>query len=119
MTDTAGLHFIVSTPAQTLDKNDRKAIRSHATRAGVVPRQAPKLPSWISPDRELAVLEKSPSPEAILSIPSLKRVGAAFSGLQLPSGVEPYMIQDLVKCIQSPLFILARLPLASNDAKTN
>jgi hypothetical protein len=124
MTDTAGLHFVVSTPAKTLDKHDRKAIRSHATRASVADRQTVQLRSWISPDRELrslkkAILEEAPTPESILSVPSPRRVGADFSGLQLPSGVEPYMIQDLVKCIHSPLLILTHLPLKRNDRHTS
>lgn len=64
MTDTAGLHFVVSTPAQTLDKHDRKAIRSHATRASVADRQTVQLRSWISPDRELGSLQKAILEEA-------------------------------------------------------
>jgi hypothetical protein len=128
MTDTAGLHFVVSTPAQTPDKHDRKAIRSHATRASIVDRQTTQLRSWVSPDRELgslkkATLEQAPTPESILSVPSPRRVGADFSGLQLPSGVEPYMIQDLIqdliKCRHSPLLILTHLPLKQNDGHTS
>jgi len=115
MTDTAGLRFILSTPAQAqaLDKDDRKAIRSHATRAGRAGQAGQKtvqLRSWLSPDGELGSLEgarpeEAPTPGSTLSVrlPSPRRVGAAFSGLQLPSGVEPYMVQDLVKCIHSPL----------------
>lgn len=123
MTDTAGLHFVVITPAQTLDKHARKAIRSHATRAGVARRQAVQLRSWISPDRELgslkkAIPEEAPTLESILSVPSPKRVGADFSGIQLPSGVEPYMIQDLVKCMHTPSFIFTHLPLKRNDRHT-
>lgn len=123
MTDTAGLHFVVSTPAQTLNKHDRKAIRSHATKAGVARRQAAPLRSWISPNRELgplkrAILDEEPAPGSILSVPSPRPVGTYLSGLQLPSGIEPYMIQDLVKCMHSPLLILTHLPLKGNDNHT-
>ncbi len=117
MTDPAGLHFVVSTPAQTLDTQDRKAIRSHATRAGVADRQTVQLRSWMSPDRKLgslnkAILEETPTQQSILSVPSPRRVGADFSGLQLPAGVDSHMIQDLVKCI---FLILTHLPLKRND----
>lgn len=104
MTDSAGLQFVVTTPAQTLDKHDRKIIRSHATKAGVASRESVQLRSWICPDRELgslkkAILEKAPViPESTGSVLSPSRVGSDFSGLQLPSGVEPCMVQDLVKC---------------------
>jgi hypothetical protein len=119
MTDTAGFHFVVSTPAPTLDKHDRKAIRSQATKASVAHRQASKLRSWISPNRELespkrAILEKPPKPESILSVPSPSRVGTFFSGIQLPPGVEPYMIQDLVKCMHNPP--PTHLPLKLNES---
>ena len=107
MTDTAGLQFIVSTPAQTLDKHDRKAIRSHATRARATrPRKhAVQLWSWISPNRELGSLRNAAAEEApiqesmVANAPSPRQFGSHFSGLQLPSGVEPHMIQDLVKCV--------------------
>ncbi|KAL3417237.1 hypothetical protein PVAG01_11237 [Phlyctema vagabunda] len=87
---TAGFQFIVSTPSEKLDKHHRKTIRGHATRAGRPTRQAVKLSSWISPERRL---------DSTLNPPSPGQVGAAFSGLQLPPGVEPYMIQELVKLI--------------------
>ncbi|CZR53419.1 uncharacterized protein PAC_03297 [Phialocephala subalpina] len=104
---TAGLQFIVSTPAQTLDKHDRKAIRSHATRARATrPRKhAVQLWSWISPNRELGSLRNAAAEEApiqesmVANAPSPRQFGSHFSGLQLPSGVEPHMIQDLVKLI--------------------
>ncbi|KAH8700088.1 hypothetical protein BGW36DRAFT_373329 [Talaromyces proteolyticus] len=101
---TAGLHFIVSTPIRTLDEYDRKAIRSHATRAAVTRQRAPQLRSWICPDRELGslkrtVLENPSAPEPAISVSYPRRVGSDFSGLQLPSGVESYMIQDLVRLI--------------------
>ena len=108
MIDTAGLRFVVTTPAQTLDKYDRKTIRGHATRARKGGRQILQLRSWISPDRELQALtttKEAAAFKSVLSAPSPRRVGGDFSGLQLPSGVEPYMIQDLVKCTYSPLRI--------------
>ena len=114
MTDSAGLCFVVTTPAQTLDKHGRKAIRGHATRAGVRSRQSFQLRSWICPDRELGALttaKQAPTSKSVLSAPSPKRVGGDFAGLQLPSGVEPYMIQDLVKCTYCPLLVPTYLPL--------
>jgi hypothetical protein len=39
------------------------------------------------------------------SIPSPKRVGGDFSALQLPPGIEPAMIQDLVKRTRSRLLL--------------
>ncbi|KUJ11890.1 uncharacterized protein LY89DRAFT_722304 [Mollisia scopiformis] len=102
---SAGLHFVVSTPVQTLAKRDRKAIRKHATKARVVhPRKkVVRLWSWINPARELgsrnAVLtDDNPTPKS-MSVPVPRLVGSYFSGLQLPPGVEPCMIQDLVKLI--------------------
>lgn len=107
MIDNAGFHFVTSTPAQGLDINARKAIRSHATRAGVSRRQAVQVRSWISPSRELgsakrAVCEEAPIQESTLSVPNLRRVGGEISGLELPPGVEPCMIQELVKCMHNP-----------------
>jgi hypothetical protein len=71
MTETAGLHFVDGTSAQTVDKHDRKAMRSYAARASTADRQAVQLQSWISPDRELwsfkkVILEEEPTPESIL-----------------------------------------------------
>lgn len=116
MTDTVGLHFVVSTPVHTLDKRDRKAIRSHATKASVPRRQAVQLQSWISPDRGLGSLiltkampEEALTMQSVLSMLSPKRFGSDFSGLQLPSGVEPYMIQDLVQRKHNNLLIFPYL----------
>lgn len=121
MLDTAGFHFVITSPAQTQGKHTRKAIRSHATRAGGARRQAVQLKSWLCPKRELgppklAILEKSPSHVSILSVSSPRRVGSDFSGLQLPSGVEPHMIQDLVKCMHIPSSL--RASLACNQIET-
>ncbi|KAE9369325.1 hypothetical protein N431DRAFT_510886 [Stipitochalara longipes BDJ] len=107
MPNPAKFHFVISTPAHTLDKHDRKAIKSHATkRAHAARRQPVQLSSWLTPDRKLgslkqATLTEAPAPitKSILSVPIQRRVGSDFSGLQLPSGVEPSMIQDLVKLI--------------------
>lgn len=121
MKDTAGLRFVVTTPAQTLDKHDRKAIRGHATRARVAGRQIFPLRSWISPDRELGALsttKEAPTSKSVVSTPSPMRVGGDFAGLQLPSGVEPYMIQDLVKCIYCPLLVPINLLLNCNGTYT-
>jgi hypothetical protein len=119
MVDTAGFHFVVSTPAQGLDNHARKAIRSHATRAGGARRQAVQVRSWISPSRELrslkrAISEEAPIQEFILSVPNPRRVGGEISGLELPPGVEPCMIQELVKCMDSPLPLLSSVTCLSN-----
>ncbi|RDW57465.1 hypothetical protein BP6252_13803 [Coleophoma cylindrospora] len=100
----AGLQFIPITPAQGQDKHTRKAIQSHATRAGARRRPLIELRPWINPHRELEPLEKAISEDTRTSkpdssIPSPRLVGADFSGMQLPPGIEPYMIQDLVKLI--------------------
>ena len=118
ITDTAGFHFVITTPAQTLDKHDRRAIKGHATRAGVADRHTSQLRSWISPGRELGAhnAAKAPSLNSSMSVPSPRRFGGDFSGLQLPSGVEPHMIQDLVKCIYTPLLILSFLLLLWNKS---
>ena len=114
MTDAAGFRFVVTTPAQPANEDDTKAIRTHATRAGVAGRQRLQPRSWISRGREIGT--HTTAQEATISnhvpaISSPKRVGGAFSGLQLPSGVEPYMIRDLVKCIHSPLPTPIHFPL--------
>jgi hypothetical protein len=62
-------------------------------------RKAVQLRSWINPARSLGLVKKEsewPEPP-FLSIPSPKLVGGDFSALQLPPGIEPAMIQDLVK----------------------
>ena len=87
------MQFVVTTPARTPDKHDRKAIRGHARRAGAADRSAVHLGSWISSQPGLGAVA------AVTESPSPRRVGGDFSGLELPSGIEPYMIQDLVKCI--------------------
>lgn len=104
MIDAGGFHFVVSTPTQTQDKQARKAIRSHATKAGGARRQGANLRSWISPNRELGSLElamynKAPTTASTISISSPRRIGSEFSGLQLPPGIEPHMIQELLKCM--------------------
>lgn len=105
MIDAVGFHFVVSTPTQTKDKHVRRAIRSHATKAGGgARRQDAKLRSWISPNRELGSLKlampgEAPTPAPTLSVSSPRRIGSDFSGLQLPLGIESHMIQELVKCM--------------------
>ena len=109
MIDKAGLLFVVTTPSGTLDMHDRKAIRSQARRARVAGRQTSQLKSWICPDRELRTLRtanEESSSKSVLSAPSPRRMGGDFSGLQLPSGIEPYMVQDLVKCRSCPFLSL-------------
>ena len=106
--DKAGLCFVVTTPSGNLDTHDRKAIRNQARRARVAGRQISQLKSWICPDRELrahSTAREESTSRSVLSAPSPRRIGGDFSGLQLPSGIEPYMVQDLVKCRSCPLLI--------------
>ena len=121
MTDTAGFHFVVSTPTRSLNKQDRKAIKSHAAKANPAEQQPAQLRSWISPDRVLgsfkrALLEEVPRSVSMSTVPSPRRVGSDLSGLQLPPGVELYMVQDLVKCMRGPLLIVSSWPLNWNDS---
>jgi hypothetical protein len=54
--------------------------------------------SWIDAARILKQPKESKAPDPPTSaLPSLRRVGGDFSATQLPSGIEPAMIQDLVK----------------------
>lgn len=120
-TDSAGLRFVVTTPVQKLENHDRKAIRRHATRAGVKDRQRFHLRSWISPNRELGALgtaEGVTNSKPVWLAPSPRRVGGAFSGLQLPSGIEPDMIQDLVKCIYRSASLIYFNPFHSKTRLT-
>ena len=112
--DKAGFCFVVTTQSGALDMHNRKAVRSQARRARVAGRQTSQLKSWICPDRELRALSaarEEPTSKSALSTPSPRRIGGDFSGLQLPSGIEPYMVQDLVKCIYCPLPIPIDPPL--------
>ncbi len=91
---------MVSTSNQTLDHQERRAVRSHATRAQQGVRRAARLQSWVNPHRSLGSertegAEQREPPERPAPGPS--RVGGDFSALQLPPGIEPAMIQDLVK----------------------
>ncbi len=94
MTDATGLQFVVTTPFHAVDQHDRRTIKSHATKSRKRQRPNSIIRSWISPGRELGSLKRVTAGEAT-GIP--KRAGTDFSGLQLPSGIEPYMIQDLIK----------------------
>ena len=94
--DAAGFHFIVSTTDSPVDKEDRRAIRSHTTKAQGKRRKNVKLQSWISPSSSLGTVKPSQK-LSNLSGPIPDRVGGDFSALQLPLGIEPVMIQDLVQ----------------------
>jgi hypothetical protein len=62
--------------------------------------------------------EESESPEhSSLSIPSPKRVGGDFSALQLPPGIEPAMIQDLVKRTHSRPLLRLTSPIQRKDPR--
>lgn len=94
MTDATGLQFVVTTPLHAVDKHDRRLIKGHATRARKRQRRISNIRSWISPDRDLESLKAVNGGQAT-GIP--KRAGTDFSGLQLPAGIEPCMIQELMK----------------------
>lgn len=98
--DAAGFHFVVSTTGGVSRAEDRKAIKSHATRAQKRRRKPAELHSWINPDRRLSPADSEPSRRLAptVSAQCLRLVGGDFSGLQLPIGVEPCMIQDLMRC---------------------
>lgn len=89
---------MVNTPEtnKAVAKHARKAVRSHAAKARPRRRQGVQLKSWISPERELVSLDSAPDMDlAYVSVPP--RAGSEFSAQQLPPGIEPYMIQDLIK----------------------
>lgn len=88
------MRFIVTTPLHVLDKQDRRLIRGHATKTRKKGKPASNISSWICPDRRL---ESPGSLYAEKAADISGCVGTAFSGLQLPSGFEPYMIRELVK----------------------
>jgi hypothetical protein len=90
----ASFQFIVTTPSHDLDPQDRKAIKGNATRQRKYRRRSPELQSWIIPGHELTSQEHVRRIDET-AIP--KRAGTDFSGLQLPPGFEPHMLQELIK----------------------
>lgn len=99
-----------------MNKKDRRAIRSHATKAQGKRRKVVPPRSWISTDRGLGLAQESESTESpFLSIP--KRVGGDFSALQLPPGIEPAMIQDLVKRTRSRPLLRLTSPIQWMDRR--
>lgn len=108
ITSVSGPQWIVTTPTRGLDKHDRRRIKGNAIRSRVKQRDTSEFRSWISPSRELYLPKRSWTARET-GIPL--RAGADFSGLRLPSGIEPYMIQRLVK--GKPGATLYFLPLAS------
>ncbi|KAH8883130.1 hypothetical protein GQ53DRAFT_431214 [Thozetella sp. PMI_491] len=97
---TAGFHFVVSTSGQAPTRQDRRAIKSHATRAQGKRRKGAQLRSWIDPDRKLDPAERdSESPELPIALLGPRRVGGDLSALQVPDGIEPAFLQDLLKII--------------------
>ena len=95
MADATGLQFVVTTPLHAVDQHDRRLIKGHATKARKRQRRISNVRSWIAPDRELESMKAANGGQAT-TIP--QRAGTDFSGLQLPSGIEPCMIQELMKC---------------------
>lgn len=90
------------------------------TRAQGKRRKTVQLQSWTRPDHSLGLVKESESPEPpFLSIPSPKRVGGDFSALQLPPGIEPAMIQDLVKRTCSRLWLRLTSPIQRKDPPAN
>ncbi len=96
--DTAGFQFIVRTSDRRLDDDDRRAAVSHASKARWKHRKDRQMHSWIDPARSLKRPNKSDTPNLpAIPLPSLRRIGGDFSATQLPQGIEPAMIQELVK----------------------
>jgi len=63
------------------------------------------------------VKESNSREPPFLSIPSPKRVGGDFSALQLPLGIEPAMIQDLVKRTHSRPLVQLTSPIHRKDPR--
>ncbi|KIW21664.1 hypothetical protein PV08_02244 [Exophiala spinifera] len=99
---SAGLHFIVRTSDQAPNKEDRRAVMSHAAKRRWKSRKTPKLHSWIDPERSLGDVEKHEESLApsVLPMLGLNHFGGDLNGTPLPSGIEPAMVQDLVKLIE-------------------
>ncbi|KAJ9620307.1 uncharacterized protein PV06_00641 [Exophiala oligosperma] len=104
---TAGLRFILKTSDQQISEEDRKGAVSHASKARwKVRRKARSMRSWIDPDRSLQE-EKSAIPPGAskrsntirLPSPRPTMIDETFSATELPPGIEPGMIQELVKLI--------------------
>ena len=104
LTDNAGLHFVVGTSDRILSQEDRKLVRSHARRAQGKRRKAIQLQSWIdSKDKPGHV--QIPDSQFSSSTIGLNRINGDFCTLQLPTGVEPSTIQELVKGTQHSLIL--------------
>ena len=54
-----------------------------------------------------------------LSVTSPKRVGGDFSALQLPIGIEPAMIQDLIQRMHSELLGYRKFPHSKERPRTD
>jgi hypothetical protein len=98
LSDTAGIHFVVSTPDSALSQEDRRSVRSHAQKVHGKRRKAIQLRSWISSEDDSGHVKTANLTRPFLhSVTTLRRIDGDFSALQLPTGIEPAMIQELVK----------------------
>jgi hypothetical protein len=99
--DAAGIHFVVNIPDQASRPEQRKATRSHTTKAQWKQRKNRPLQSWVNPGQTIRRAktnsERSGEGRLLHPMPRLKMVGGDFSATILPPGIEPAMIQDLVK----------------------
>ncbi|KAI1611401.1 hypothetical protein EDD36DRAFT_287556 [Exophiala viscosa] len=96
----AGFRFVVRTSDQCSGTEDRRVVMSHASTTRWKRRKdATQLHSWIDPRRRLDAEEQMPKSKdyPTVSIPGL--VGGSFSATQLPPGIEPSVIEDLVQLI--------------------
>ncbi|KAK4948173.1 hypothetical protein LTR10_013228 [Elasticomyces elasticus] len=96
----AGLRFVVRTPDQCPDKENRRVVMSHASTTRWKRRKdATQLHSWIDPGRSLGFEDQKQkvTDYPTVSVPGL--VGGNFSATQLPPGIEPSVIEDLVQLI--------------------
>jgi hypothetical protein len=111
--DAIGFQFIVNTSGSTLNSQNRRVVRSHTTRAHGKRRKTVQLRSWIDSDHNDNTTKKS-DPRSI-SVPGPRQIGGEFSALQLPLGIEPDMIQDLVQRKYSGGSFCVSVPLADED----
>ncbi|KEF56386.1 uncharacterized protein A1O9_07967 [Exophiala aquamarina CBS 119918] len=102
--DAAGIHFVDSKTGQDSKPDRRKETMSHAAKAQWKQRKKGPLQSWINPCQSIKRAktnsgwsEESRSPRPL---PRLKMVGGYFCGTELPPGIEPGVIQELVNVIE-------------------
>lgn len=98
--DPTQLPFVAVRPESSTDVVDKKIIRANATRSRVTRRRIsrPKLDHG-SQNAHNSFCASHGALATILNPSTLtfRHIGSAFSGLSLPPGIEPHMIQDLVR----------------------